>query len=71
MQNVNASFPFKKSTSKQHANIQAPSPYQSLNMYVPPDETVQDLGEINMNFQGDATPRGAGAGTVINPVYGK
>jgi len=48
---------------------------QSLNMYVPPDETVQDLGEINMNFQGDTTtPRGAsvvGAGTVVNPVYGK
>ena len=50
-------------------------PLQSLNMYVPPDETVQDLGEINMNFQGDTTtPRGAsvvGAGTVVNPVYGK
>ncbi|XP_035826838.1 protocadherin Fat 4-like [Aplysia californica] len=46
---------------------------QSLNMYVPPDETVQDLGEINMNFAGDpTTPRtGAGAGTVVNPVYGK
>ena len=42
-------------------------------MYVPPDETVQDLGEINMNFAGDpTTPRnGAGAGTVMNPVYGK
>ena len=40
-------------------------------MYVPPDETVQELGEINMGYQGQgATPRG-GAGTVVNPVYGK
>ncbi|RUS85649.1 hypothetical protein EGW08_006595, partial [Elysia chlorotica] len=44
---------------------------RSLNMYVPPDETVQELGEINMGYQGQgATPRG-GAGTVVNPVYGK
>ncbi|XP_076458561.1 protocadherin Fat 4-like [Babylonia areolata] len=45
---------------------------QSLNMYVPPDETVQELGEINMAYQ----QGGAGAGattssTVQNPVYGK
>ncbi|XP_046579034.1 cadherin-99C-like [Haliotis rubra] len=44
---------------------------QSLNMYVPPDETVQALGEINMNFDLD-TPRPPGThgrGSTRNPIY--
>ena len=46
---------------------------QSLNMYVPPDETVQELGEINMAYQqGAAGGAAASSGTAMqNPVYGK
>lgn len=41
-------------------------------MYVPPDETVQELGEINMAYQDRAGGGGASNGTTIqNPVYGK
>ena len=43
-------------------------------MYVPPDEPVQDLGEINMTFEGEtvqAQHSGASEGvvTAVNPVY--
>ncbi|KAK7506436.1 hypothetical protein BaRGS_00002548 [Batillaria attramentaria] len=45
---------------------------QSLNMYVPPDETVQELGEINMAYASGAAGTGNGTSTSIqNPVYGK
>lgn len=46
--------------------------YQSLNMYVPPDETVHDLGEINMSFDREASTRSQGGARVVarkNPVY--
>ncbi|XP_041364043.1 protocadherin Fat 4-like [Gigantopelta aegis] len=49
---------------------------QSLNMYVPPDETVQELGEINMNFEGDLGPPplsnsgpAHGSAVIRNPIY--
>ena len=57
---------------------------QSLAMYVPPDEPVQDLGEINMTFEHDeaaqrrkqaaAAASSAGASNyepvaAINPIY--
>lgn len=41
-------------------------------MYVPPDETVHDLGEINMSFDRDASTRSHGGARVVarkNPVY--
>lgn len=49
--------------------------WQSLNMYVPPDEAVQDLGEIDMTFTQDhpvdAHHIGASAGVdaAINPIF--
>ncbi|KAK3090621.1 hypothetical protein FSP39_013220 [Pinctada imbricata] len=47
---------------------------QSLQMYVPPDEAVQDLGEINMVFdEGNLTAQHTGAGeevtSAVNPIY--
>ncbi|KAL5018741.1 hypothetical protein ScPMuIL_004463 [Solemya velum] len=47
---------------------------QSLNMYVPPDEVIHDLGEINMTFEGEtvtAQHTGAteGVASAVNPVY--
>lgn len=48
---------------------------QSLNMYVPPDEAVQDLGEINMTFEGEnvvaAEHIGGDQGitSAVNPIY--
>jgi len=44
---------------------------QSLNMYVPPDETVQELGEINMGYQDGARGGQPTSTTIQNPVYGK
>lgn len=43
-------------------------------MYVPPDEAVQDLGEINMVFDdGNLTTQHTGAGeevtSAVNPIY--
>lgn len=41
-------------------------------MYVPPDETVQDLGEINMSFDREASSRSQAGVRVVarkNPVY--
>lgn len=45
---------------------------QTLDMYMPPDETVHDLGEINMSFNRDETARRTGEVRKIstrNPVY--
>ncbi|XP_062579030.1 protocadherin Fat 3-like [Saccostrea cucullata] len=48
---------------------------QSLNMYVPPDEAVQDSGEINLTFEGDnlvaAEHIGGDQGitSAVNPIY--
>lgn len=41
-------------------------------MYMPPDEAVQDYGEINLNFNRNDTARRTGEVTRIstrNPVY--
>jgi hypothetical protein len=44
-------------------------------MYVPPDEAVQDLGEINMTFEGEnvvsAEHIGGDQGitSAVNPIY--
>ena len=51
-------------------------------MYVPPDEPVQDLGEINMSYQAEdmrrlhdgysthgATYEETGALSAVNPIY--
>lgn len=43
-------------------------------MYVPPDEVIHDLGEINMTFEGEtvtAQHTGAteGVASAVNPVY--
>ncbi|WAQ95445.1 FAT4-like protein [Mya arenaria] len=45
---------------------------QTLDMYMPPDETVQDLGEINMSFNRADSARHTGEVRKIstrNPVY--
>lgn len=43
-------------------------------MYVPPDEPVKELGEINMTFEGEtvqAQHTGAteGVASAVNPLY--
>lgn len=41
-------------------------------MYVPPDEAVQEQGEINMIFEGDNPPKivtDPGVSAAINPIY--
>ena len=39
-------------------------------MYVPPDEPIQELGEVNMNFEvdGNGQPHADDA-ACVNPIY--
>ena len=40
-------------------------------MYVPPDEPIQELGEVNMNFEvdGDDPSPQPNDRTCVNPIY--
>lgn len=44
-------------------------------MYVPPDEQIQSVGEINMTFEGDTmkgamhTNHGEDVAAVVNPIF--